>query len=401
MYKRQGSEQSGALGACFGVTKLDLRGGALGFTVFRTDGLGGEVGTPLQVGDILTSVDGAPVDQWLRQLPSWSSNAASDPRSDPSWLAVELSGALTTRARSFNVLRCESSTSCSNPTTVTVNVADTLRAKIISAGHLYNLDRPFFCDGRFSNSVTALAPPSQEGYDVVSYERREGVATFQFDGFSGDDAWDAAFANGLADRPPMALFDTRLGNGGSVSSAQFLLSALRDDTSPLTGLAINRTWDRLDYDGFVDGLLFCIESTPGFFYDACTGTITFKTNSPEASGRSTKVAWLNTADVSANDFVPRLLQGRPNLRIFGPTPTSGAFGAVVGLPPLMPGEYSGGSIQIHDTRFASSSAGLLEVPFESGTGVSPDEVLVQTLSDALQGRDTMLARALAWLRETP
>lgn len=396
-----GPESSGAIGACFGLTDLDLRGGGRGYTVFKADPQRSSLTTPLQVGDILTSIDGLAPDVWMRQLGGFGSNAPSDPASDPPWNVLELPGAITTRATRFTVQRCESATTCAAPETITVDVASRMRELIRTNGHLYDFITPFLCDGRFKNAVTELAPPDDQGYDVVSYERRDGIATFQFDGFTGNQAWGDAFTGGLADRPTLALFDARLGNGGTVDSAQFLVDVLRDESSPLTGLASNRLWDNIDPEGFYDDLLVCIDDEPEFLYDACSGTISFKTNQPAAPGTTTKIAWLNTADVSANDIVPRMLSGRPNLRIFAPTPSSGAFGAIMSLPPLLASEASGGSIQIHDTRFSSSLEGLKTVGFESGRGVQPDEIVVQKLSDSLNGVDTMQERALAWLRGAP
>ena len=65
-------------------------------------------------------------------------------------------------------------------------------------------------------------------------------------------------------------------------------------------------------------------------------------------------------------------------------------------PPVSSG-WTGGSIQIQDSRFAPDVAGLKTARWESGHGVAPDEVVVQKLSDTLAGTDTILAAALAWL----
>ena len=68
-------------------------------------------------------------------------------------------------------------------------------------------------------------------------------------------------------------------------------------------------------------------------------------------GSATRIAWLNTYDVSANDFMPKLLKGRTNVKIFAPHPTSGAFGSISSLPSPWTG-WSGGSLQVQDARFA-------------------------------------------------
>ena len=94
--------------------------------------------------------------------------------------------------------------------------------------------------------------------------------------------------------------------------------------------------------------------------------------------------------------MPRLLKGRTGFKIFAPHPTSGAFGAILPLPTVASG-WSGASIQIQDARFAPSLDAIGEARWESGHGVEPDVVVVQKLSDALSGTDTIVTTATAWL----
>jgi hypothetical protein len=397
-----GVESSGALGACFGLTDLDLLGGGRGYTVFRTDADGGKLGVRLRVGDVLVAIDGVPVDGWLRDH-AWMTvgGAPSDPASDPPWLALELPGLVSVRANTLELLRCESPTSCARPQLVAAEVNPQLRTRMLAAGHVANLDPPFLCDGRFLDSVSVLAPPPDDGGDAVSYELQDGVMSFQFNGFSGSNPWTSAFSVGLGTRPGLVLMDARLGNGGTADLVDFLVRALRDDTSPRVSMAVEREWQALDPDGFFDRQLACLGAEQPMLFDGCSGTMVFTTYSTPATAAGTRVAWVNSADVSANDFTPRMFRDRPGLRVFGPTPTSGAFGAVGSLPPLLPGEAYGGSIQVQDSRFARGPEQLAHRPYESGVGVPPDEVVVQTLSDALAGRDTIIARARAWLKEAP
>ena len=94
--------------------------------------------------------------------------------------------------------------------------------------------------------------------------------------------------------------------------------------------------------------------------------------------------------------MPKLLKGRTNIKIFAPHPTSGAFGAVIGLPSLWTG-WSGGSIQIQDTRFGANITEATSARWESGHGVEPDIVVAEKLSDAISGVDTILQTATDWL----
>ena len=95
-----------------------------------------------------------------------------------------------------------------------------------------------------------------------------------------------------------------------------------------------------------------------------------------------------------------MVKGRPNLRIYAPGPTSGAFGSIAGIPPMVVGWY-GGSLQMQDSRWGEDADALAKAPWESGTGVQPDVVMAQTMSDAMRDRDTMIEAAHAWLRGGP
>jgi hypothetical protein len=391
-----GGQSSGALGVCFGVTELDLRGGGLGYTVFQTapNGLMPEV----QVGDILFKVDRVGLQGFIQRT-SGLTNLASDPASDPGFLANDLPALLSMRASQLEFLRCESATSCTRPTVITVPFADRLRAALQDTT-LDEAITPMSCDGRFTNAVSVLRPPDPNGYDVVSFEVREGVTAVQFDGVAGSNGWNNQLSLALGGNPERVLVDTRLGNGGYLTTVDFLVGKLRDITSPMWAFGLGRPWQAMDPEGQYAESLPCLEDAGNTYFGACTATLGYVPHQT-ASAAGSKVAWLITADISGNDYAPRMLLGRPNFRIFGPVRTGGAFGAIVQLPPLLNSEYYGGSIQIHDTRFATTREGLLDAPYSSGTGVAPDEVVGQKLSDVLLGQDTMLARARAWLQETP
>ncbi|MEW5847276.1 MAG: hypothetical protein AB2A00_00630 [Myxococcota bacterium] len=395
-----GRESSGVLGACFGLTELDLLDGGAGFTVFRVDAARSLLGDALRVGDVLESIEDEAVDTWLARQGTFGTNAPSDPAADAPWTAVDLANVLSSRASHFSVLRCESSTSCNAPTHIRVDLQPTVRQAVLAARGL-GVVEAFTCDGRYAPSVTTPRPRPDDGSDAVSHELLEGINTFQFDGFTGGQSWRTPFLTGLGDAPEKVLFDTRLGNGGAAALAEFLVGLVRDQSSPQVVLGVSRPWHTLDPDGYYQSLLGCVTNPEPPLFDACSGTIWLGAREEPAVASVARIAWVTTADVSANDFVPRLLRGRAGVRILGPTPLSGAYGAIVALPPLLPGEYYGGSIQVHDSRFAASSSALATAAYESGTGVIPDETVIQKLSHSLTGRDTLITRARAWLTEAP
>jgi len=100
------------------------------------------------------------------------------------------------------------------------------------------------------------------------------------------------------------------------------------------------------------------------------------------------VALLVTLDVSASDWLPLGLKGAPNVRIFGPYETNGAFSTR-----LVFGYWFGMQIVLSsgDTFVSDGST-------HNGTGVEPDEIVLPLQSDLLAGTDTVFARALAWIR---
>jgi C-terminal processing protease CtpA/Prc len=60
-----------------------------------------------------------------------------------------------------------------------------------------------------------------------------------------------------------------------------------------------------------------------------------------------------------------------------------------------------GSIQYQDSRTGEDVASARVGRTVSGHGVVPDVVVTQKLSDLLQGKDTTLLAAQAWLTQAP
>ena len=110
-----------------------------------------------------------------------------------------------------------------------------------------------------------------------------------------------------------------------------------------------------------------------------------------------KLAVLNSVDVSGNDYLSRLITERAEgeTRIFGPSDTFGAFGVIWSLAGHV-GEFSGGSFQVHDTLFLQSVSDT-NTDFVTSFGIPVDEVVRQKQSDAVLGKDTLIEAARAWL----
>ncbi|MBL0197084.1 MAG: hypothetical protein IPQ09_23220 [Myxococcales bacterium] len=390
---RLGSSVDHGLG-CFGVVERDLLGGGYGYGVFRAAPDG-----PLRVGDVVASIDGQEPKVWVdRHYPSFAPTVPGDPRADWGASATSLAELLVTRARTVTLTRCAPGTPCegADRATVTVAVADEAFRALLGGA---SAATSFACTPRLRDAVAS--PRGRVGAeDAVDAELRpDGEVSVQFDGFSGGAAWDAAVRGVFNARPERVLMDARVGRGGQYGALKTLLSLVRGPAEPLGFFSVLRAGhDAADSARLLDLARPCAE---GVGDDrACYGlgvdSMFQATGNAEPPGGASKIAWLNTNDVSANDFAARLVKGRSRARVFAPHPTSGSFGLVVSIPPL-PGITGKGAIQVQDTRFSASPSGVAAAPWESGRGVEPDEVVAQRLSDLLAGEDTLLRVARAWL----
>lgn len=395
----QGS--SSGLGACFGVVEKDLLGGGLGFAVFRShsEPLSG---VELRAGDVVVAIDGREPKEWLSD--AWAHLATThpnDPASDWASLASDLSSLVTARARTVTMLRCGSDASCDegNRQVFTIDIASRAYARVV--GELPERVGPskaFACTPRFRSAVEVDAAPDATGEDpIVSAPGSAGELRAQFDGFVGQQKWRASMRSVFAPENSRVLVDARVGHGGYYDTVEFLFNLLRGTSEPIGVVSAGRgAYDAPDPPWIVPAAKTCATGA-GDEWTCFRGSANgfFTTQAAPAAGAS-RVAWVNSIDVSANDFMPRLLKGRSNIRIFAPHPTSGAFGAVSSLPSFVPG-VNGASIQIQDARFADSLDAIDDARWESGHGVVPDVTVVQKLSDTLRGTDTLLVAATDWL----
>ncbi|MBK6460619.1 MAG: hypothetical protein IPF92_06380 [Myxococcales bacterium] len=381
---------------CFGVVDKDLLGGGVGYGLFAS------TDERVKVGDVLTTIDGQDPKVWVdKHYPSFARTLPNDPRSDWGETANALSELLVARARSFTLTRCASATACTGParTTITFDIADLVYKSILEGKT--GGGGQVACTTRFKNAVSNVSNPSSSGEDPVDSELRpSGEVSVQFDGFSGGAGWESKMAAIFQGAPATVLMDTREGHGGYYSAIDALFRIMRGPTEPWGVVSIGRGGhDNPDPLALFNAGEACTTERGSNDFSCFASNISgfFSiVGQPDPPGMRSKVAWLNTNDVSANDFMPKLLQGRSKLRIFAPHPTSGAFGAVIRLPSLLPG-YQGGSIQIQDSRFATTYAAARSARWESGHGVEPDQVVTQTQSDLLRGEDTLLNVSRAWL----
>jgi hypothetical protein len=389
---------SGALHACFGVVEKDLLGGGIGFGVFHA-GDKPITGVILKPGDVLTKIDGKDPKVWADAvIPGIARTSPNDAKSDWANYAESLSIAITTRAKEITITRCASATSCAgaDKTELVIPVAAKVFEHLQKGGWGEGIEY-FGCSPRFRNSVADFDEASTTEYeDVVTPRTTDGIVNVQFDGFSGTDNWKSKWTSVFEPKPAMVLLDARQGNGGTGDNVEHLLGLMRGRDQRIGFITVvNGTYDEPSPATLFTTYKDCVGGEGGGF--SCFGAWGFFSEYEAPSGSTSKVAWINTVDVSANDYMPRLLKGRSKLKIFAPHETSGAFGAVTSFSSFMPG-FSGGSIQYQDSRFAATYDDFSAARWESGHGVEPDVVVMQKVSDAIAGKDTMLETARAWLK---
>jgi hypothetical protein len=393
---RDGS--SSVLGACFGVIDKDLLGGGLGYAVFRATEVPAS-GVPLHRGDVLFAIDGRDPKEWVDEVwPQVATTLPNDPASDWGPSANSLSRLITTRASTVTLLRCASPHDCTGAArrTITVDVA-AAAFKAVNGGVPENVSRSIGCTQRFTDSVTTPAQPGNGEDPVITMPGAGGETRVQFDGFVGESRWRSSMANVFVNHPERVLMDARMGHGGYYTTVEYLFHLLRGTSEPMGVVSMGRgTYDLADPPWLLQRFGECA-SDRGDMWSCFQGNANgFFAKEVSPTGAATRVAWLNTYDVSANDFMPKLLSGRTGFKIFAPHPTSGAFGAISSLPALWTG-WSGGSLQVQDARFGADLGSAATARWESGHGVPPDVVVVEKLSDALAGVDTILEAATQWL----
>jgi hypothetical protein len=196
------------------------------------------------------------------------------------------------------------------------------------------------------------------------------------------------------------LVDARDGHGGDIDLAAYLVQQFRDQSDPMfLFLAGRGSFVTLDTPAlFAFDWSGCATGQASGWMCAWSDISEYAPNASAAPFASSRVAWLDTNDVSCNDMVPLLLDGRANVRIFGPLPTYGAIGNDVPTPAPIAG-WSSGSIAVADGRMGVDAPTAESASWLSGTGIAPNQVVVETVSDALAGNDTIVGAARAWLGE--
>jgi hypothetical protein len=381
-------QTAGAPGACFGLVTRDVLGGGTGFAVFDT-----EKTSDLRRGDVLKTIDGQEAVAWVRAAFSkYSISTPGQTETDDAWAALAIGDLVTAHAATFTVDRCTDAT-CATHAEVTVKTGDRARAAAQS-GAFANFVYTIPCDGRLSRiGELGSGPPDAELFSSLPKDA-SGTVRVQFDGFSNP-GFPADAEKAFPVDTPKYLVDARLGHGGKTVNMNAMVNMLiPKGTKPILMLL-----DRGNLAAVDDATLGCV-GKEGFACLFSGADVVTADGTGVASRTSAKMAWLNGASVSANDIVPFVLEGRANTRIFSAVQTAGAFGGISFVGSVVPGRTMD-SIQYEDGRAGADVASARVGSTVSGRGVAADVVVTQKLSDLLQGKDTAILAAQAWLAQVP
>jgi hypothetical protein len=359
----------------------------------------------LQPGDALESIDGIPVEQWKRiaglRLQHYGSPLAREVTIAPSLpaLAMRTGGKL-------GFVRCPAAIAASRRCTGSELERIEVDLYALAGEPLWRgdvsgwQDEQITCDFRFKR-VGDTQPRGEYLYAATGDDG--DVRVLEINGVphpSWSPDWVETIQRGLTPGPSRFLIDERTGYGGVFDTVDLIANPFFGTSSyPLAEIfpVIGRELDEATRQRF----LRC-SSSFGFGLQLCGEYFSFVTGTVFPSGfgslKDAKAALLISHDVSGNDYLTRFLKFRPALtRVFGPCPTFGAFGSIYSLSTYL-GEMSGGSSQMGDS-LVYAGEGPTSFDWESGPGTMPDEVVFQTQSDLMVGRDTLVERAKEWLRE--
>jgi hypothetical protein len=379
------------LNVCFFEGSADLSQAAAPSTPGLPDILVSHAGSSetwgLGQGDRLVKIDGEHPLSWARKLmaPSLWYWEADDPEQIANIVAL-LRELIAIHAQSIGVVRCDASAGSCNASVDTIEIAELPTVSASAAPKLVKCDnRPFYSvaganeDHDFGGGLGSVDKVLYG--PVLDATPSEAIQGLIWNSLMGDgQSWplDIALKKAVAAFTTSrgVLLDHRQGHGGTAPTANILIGFARTPYTPFINEARNRASDEGPVDTAAAVQRFNQFKGKGDVF----GSTGAQTDIP--------VALLTTWDVSASDYLLKIMQGGPKVRLFGPGPSMGAFGTFM--------QYSTWGVM----RW---SVGIEDAIGPDGTllstrGVDPDELVVPKQSDLLAGKDTVHEAAMAWLR---
>jgi hypothetical protein len=376
--------------ACFIEGDADLSQGVAPSDSLYRDVLVSHVGPDhnlgLKAGDRLVRVDGMHPIAWARSL--LDVHAGYRPASNHRTFAEQASDLRSTIARFANelqVVRCDSQQqSC--------GALETIDISAIAFDEPGTTTTFVACDSRPLRHIPGAPTVSHSAgyYDVFAgllnesdgSEKVYGVAWEALGTTDGNNGVGANLKAAIKllkdDAANGVIFDHRTGNGGTLLGPKPIWD-FAVASHPITFMQTRRRAGDERPDTTAGTSIFQTALSSGLVDWAGS-------NSPS----TIPIALLITNDVSASDWLPLGMKNvGPNVRIFGPYETSGAFSTLYTLG------YWGGP------QYVMASADSFDPDGNTlnGTGVQPDVVTMPLQSDLVVGKDTVFEAALAWIRQ--
>ncbi len=336
----------------------------------------------IQQGDRLTTIDGVHPIAWALSLHdvNWSHWQADD-SSVHSEFAERMRGLILAYAKTFTIIHCDAQkqTCDDKPTTYAVS-----ELPEDTGGQVGCDNRPFYHFKKDNPGAN-----HHVGWDFFSGPIANTTDEEAIYGLLWDTLYGGGDPNGHVNGNLTAAFTTfrnkargvildhRAGSGGTMDAAEKVTTLVRPPAVPLVFAS---PMEIANFDGpanSTEGKALYFLHVQG---DAMNvGAADFEKDLP--------VALLLHRDGSASDFMPFGMKGADKVRLFGPAPTAGAFSTYYNF------QFWSLSWQIASgDSISQAGEGLI------GHGVVPDQIVLQTQSDLLAGKDTIHEAALAWLR---
>lgn len=336
----------------------------------------------LKQGDRLVAIDGIHPLRWAKNriASSWSLSIPDDPAS-VSQIAETLRGDISRLAESIGVVRCSAEGACGPVETLQVAQqadgepdTDWVACDHRPLPHQPNLPTNHQVGDAVFSDLVLDQQPNERIYGLTwdSLLGGQGGVTKSISTAVGQ--WKSAKARGV-------ILDHRTGNGGTADAPAPILAF----TTPEAKITALKWRSRVDEEGPKTP-----EEAQAIVAALGSDQTAVDTVGSKAPVTTVPVALLITRDVSQSDFFPHQIKGSPNVRIFGPHPTNGAFSSLNGMSYWLGISYQFGSGDTIDVRTGEALC---------GSGAQPDEIVLPKQSDLVKGKDTVYEAAAAWVRK--
>lgn len=337
-------------------------------------------------GDRLVRVDGRHPIAWARSLIEIHGSISPTSNHETfAELAEQLRGLVARYAHTLEIVRCDEDGECGDVETIDLDEALPLLADGVPFDGIACDNRPLRHLETSPPTHASESGDSVYGGLVLGTDPAEKIYGLEWESLytSGQDGVGPALREWVdtwSDEEAAAvILDHRSGNGGTLAAPTIL-------------------WDHFvatrESDAYVDRQRAGDERPSlaegrAIYEAAKEHGLANIVGTDDPAGAGTKVALLLTRDVSASDWMPLGFKGSPNVRIFAPFETNGAFSTRYMLSYWLGMTY----VLASGDTFVPSGETL------NGHGVEPDERVLPLQSDLSQDRDTVFEAALAWIRE--